>query len=154
LVNEKSLSQVARRIHLGPALRLGKGEERNGGRDKDSILSDAFEALVASVYVSNGIEAARKLIIETMREDIEAVSEVCSLHDYKSTLQEYTLKTFKAMPRYTLVEEEGPDHHKIFRSKVNVQNKVMGVGQGRSKKESEQFAAQHALKQLEERKAS
>lgn len=144
LVCEKSLHIFAMKIHLGDFLLLGKGEENTGGRQRPSILADAFEAVIAAIYLDGGMEAAAKHILRFMPEDItHAAQPVFS--DFKTVLQEVVQKNPEEKVEYVLIGEEGPDHDKRFVVEVCLNSQVIGKGSGRSKKEAEQLAAKEAL---------
>jgi ribonuclease III len=146
LVNTRTLARKARDLGLGAALKLGKGEEKNGGRNKDSILAAAFEALIAAVYLDRGFVAARRILARQFAGDIS--SRTAAVADGKTRLQEITQKLFKATPTYVLVKESGPDHAKHFVSQISVCDRVLGRGEGQSKKSAEQAAAMEALQAL------
>jgi ribonuclease-3 len=147
LVNARSLADQARTIDLGDCLTLGRGEEKTGGRDKNSILSDAYEALVGAVYRDGGFPAAFALLEKAFAEAIRA-----PLGDggaeAKTHLQELTQRVFQETPSYELLRAHGPDHAKEFEVTVLVEGKVLGHGQGSSKKGAEQAAARQALTEL------
>lgn len=145
LVNEKTLCQVAEEIHLEDFIKLGKGEDKNFGRKKPSILADTFEALVAAIYLSNGFEDTRSFLHSVLDSWFTKVSQNTLIDDFKSTLQELSLKEFKSTPRYILIHQHGPDHFKTFETQVIVNDKIMGKGKGKTKKDSEQMAAKVAL---------
>lgn len=142
IVHEAGLAALARRIHLGSALRLGRGEERSGGRERDSILSDAFEALVAAVYLDGGYERAAEVLRPLL--DLEAGLRLAAT-DPKTELQQRYQAGRKLTPRYRLVGAEGPEHDKRFVVEVLVDEAVVGTGEGRSKKQAEQRAAANVL---------
>ena len=148
LVCEQSLYEVARKLELGKYLKLGRGEEAGGGRERTSILADATEAVFAAVYLDGGIGAASQLIHRVLldAEKEEAVEE--RRKDYKTALQELIQRTPGRTITYQLVEETGPDHCRVFVMEVSVDGQVSGRGEGRSKKEAEQAAARAALKLL------
>ena len=148
LVCEQSLYEVARKLELGKYLKLGRGEEAGGGRERTSILADATEAVFAAVYLDGGIGAASQLIHRVLldAEKEEAVEE--RRKDYKTALQELIQRTPGRTITYQLVEETGPDHCRVFVMEVSVDGQVSGRGEGRSKKEAEQAAAKTALKLL------
>ncbi|MCB1198194.1 MAG: ribonuclease III [Deltaproteobacteria bacterium] len=150
LVNEKVLSKLALEISMNEHVRLGKGEDKNAGRKKKSILADAFEALIAAVFLSNGFDATKTFVLSLMEPWINSVQNYSLVLDYKSQLQEYTLKLFKVIPRYNLIKQVGPDHFKTFETQVVINEKVYGMGKGKSKKDSEQKAAKQALEALKE----
>lgn len=148
LVNTRSLARKARDLGLGAVLRLGKGEEKNGGRNKDSILAAGYEALLGAVYLDRGFLAARRVLARQFATDIKTLS-LAGLGDWKTRLQEMTQKLFRATPTYTLVQESGPDHEKNFVSQISVGGRTLGRGEGRSKKSAEQAAANEALQALQ-----
>ena len=144
LVCEKSLFVFAQQIHLGEFLLLGKGEENTGGRERPSIVSDAFEAVIAAIYLDGGIEPAAKHILRFMPEDIKRTKKPV-LNDFKTLLQEVVQKNPEEKVEYVLIGEEGPDHNKRFVVEVCLNSQVIGKGKGKSKKEAEQLAAKEAL---------
>lgn len=144
LVCEKSLYEFAKKIDLGNYLILSKGERNNGGADRPSILSDAFEALIAAIYIDGGIEPASKHILNFVIPAIKN-SKKKKINDYKTTLQEIIQKNPGERLEYVLVKESGPDHNKHFVVEVHLNSNVIGKGGGRSKKEAEQQAAREAL---------
>jgi ribonuclease III len=146
LVNSTVLAEKAAALNLGPLLRLGKGEERSGGRNKESILAGAFEALLGAVYRDGGYEPARLLVERYFARDIEEKN--LGAQDYKTRLQEISQMLFHAPPSYRLVSESGPDHEKRFVTQITVGGKIFGKGEGRSKKQSQQEAARQALREL------
>ncbi len=147
LVNARVLAQKARALGLGDALRLGKGEEKSGGRDKESILAAGYEALIGAVYLDRGFVAARRVVARQFAADIASRAHT-AVEDCKTRLQEVTQKQFKATPTYTLVMETGPDHAKLFVSQISVGGRPLGRGEGKSKKSAEQAAAMEALRTL------
>ncbi len=144
LVCEKSLFVFAQQIELGEFLHLGKGEENTGGRERPSILADAFEAVIAAIYLDGGMEAAAKHILRFMPEKIKRTKKPV-LSDYKTLLQEVVQKNPEEKVEYVLIGEEGPDHNKRFVVEVCLNSQVIGKGKGKSKKEAEQLAAKEAL---------
>lgn len=149
LVCEQSLHRVALELHLGDYLRLGKGEEHNGGRGRASILSDAVEAIIAAMYLDAGMETAAEFIHRCLLDDVRAI-ETPSFTDYKTSLQELVQRHSGQVLSYELVGEEGPDHAKTFRVQVCLNGEPLGRGTGRTKKEAEQTAAANALEALRE----
>ncbi len=143
LVCEKSLHEFAKQIDLGNFILLGKGEENTGGRERPSILADAFEAVIASVFLDGGLEAARKHIMHFIPENVENIRS--SFSDYKTVLQEIIQKNPEEKVEYRLAGQSGPDHNKAFTIQVCLNSNVIGTGRGRSKKEAEQMAAKEAL---------
>lgn len=151
VVCESSLAFAARKIKLGDYLLLGKGEEITGGRKRDSILADAFEALTGAIYLDGGIEASKKFLIDMFEEEvIYAISKGNLFIDYKTYLQEILQKTNNSKIEYIVEKEVGPDHNKKFYMNVVVENKIIGKGIGRNKKEAEQMAAKQALYKMGE----
>ena len=144
IVCEKGLFAMARKIGLGSQLRLGKGEELMGGRERPSVVSDAFEALIAAIYLDGGIENARKFILPFV-EDFLANTGETSFKDYKTILQEIVQQNPEERVTYVLVGQSGPDHDKRFEVEVRLNSNVIGRGVGRSKKGAEQLAAKEAL---------
>ncbi len=144
LVCEKSLFDFAKQIKLGSYLRLSNGERRNGGANRPSIVSDAFEALIAAIYLDGGLEPARKHILRFVIPEIENHKNN-SFKDYKTALQEIIQKNPGERLEYQLVGSSGPDHNKHFKVDVLLNSNVIGRGGGRSKKEAEQQAAREAL---------
>ena len=149
LVCEQSLHRVALELHLGDYLRLGKGEEHNGGRKRASILSDAVEAVIAAMYLDAGMETAAGFIHRCLLDDVRAI-ETPTFTDYKTSLQELVQRHSGQVLSYELVGEEGPDHAKTFRVQVCLNGDPIGRGIGRTKKEAEQTAAANALEALRE----
>lgn len=147
LVCEQSLHRVALELHLGDYLRLGKGEEHNGGRERASILSDAVEAVIAAMYLDAGMETAAGFIHRCLLDDVRTI-ETPSFTDYKTALQELVQRQSGQVLSYELVGEEGPDHAKTFRMQVRLNGEPVGLGTGRTKKEAEQTAAASALEAL------
>lgn len=144
LVCEKSLHVFAKEIDLGEYLLLGKGEENTGGRERPSILADAFEAVIAAIYLDGGMEAAAKHILRFIPKDVEYCRKPV-FSDFKTVLQEVVQKNPEEKVEYVLIGEEGPDHNKRFVVEVCLNSQVIGKGKGRSKKEAEQLAAKEAL---------
>ena len=149
LVCEKSLCALSRELCIGEYLKLGKGEDKNGGRERDSILADAFESVLAAIYLDGGMSAAKKHILNTVLRDLDHHSDD-SFKDYKTTLQEIIQRNPEESVSYTLVDETGPDHDKQFTVAVHLNSNVIGTGIGKSKKQAEQMAAKQALKLMGE----
>jgi ribonuclease-3 len=148
LVNSSVLAEKASALNIGPRLRLGKGEERSGGRTKPSILAGAFEALLGAVYQDGGYEAARRLVERYFAADVK--EKKLGQQDYKTRLQEISQMLFHAPPSYRIVSESGPDHDKHFVTEITVGGKSLGRGEGKTKKQSEQEAAKQALRELQQ----
>jgi len=147
LVNTSVLAEKAAQVNLGPWLRLGKGEEGSGGRTKPSILAGAFEAVLGAVYQDGGFEAARRLVERYFTRDVK--EKKLGQQDYKTRLQEISQMLFHAPPTYRIVSESGPDHDKHFVTEIAVGGKVLGKGEGKTKKQAEQQAAKKALGELQ-----
>ena len=145
LVCEKALDVFAQQLGLGEYLRLGKGEEMTGGRKRPSILADAFEAVIAALYLDGGYQAAQKFVLSFIPENLD-VKSANQLADYKTTLQEIIQQNREEKIEYVLADEKGPDHAKVFTAEVLLNSNVIGVGEGSSKKQAEQNAAKEALK--------
>ena len=151
LVCEESLHEVAQSLNLGSYLKLGRGEESGGGRQRPSILADATESVFAAVYLDGGLEQARTIIHRVLldKEREEVVEE--RRRDYKTALQELVQRTPGHTITYHLVWETGPDHCRVFVMEVRVDGEAVGRGEGRSKKNAEQAAACNALEQMEKK---
>ena len=145
VVNETCLAELARQIDLGKYLLLGKGEAASGGREKNSLLANAYEALAGAVYFDSNLETALDIYLPVLSREIAKYAETARFRDYKSELQEYTQTHFNCIPNYKIVNEKGPAHAKEFEVVVVVQETVRGQGKGKSKKEAEQSAAKSAL---------
>jgi ribonuclease III len=146
-VNTASLADVARGVGLGDHVLLGRGEEQSGGRDKDSILADTMEAVFGAVYLDQGPEVATTLIRRLFSTLLDDLATRRASLDYKTSLQELTAARLASLPIYEIAEE-GPDHEKRFTAVVLVEDRAVGTGEGRSKKEAEQAAAQQAYDAL------
>jgi ribonuclease-3 len=147
VVQMRALAAVARDLRLGTYVRLGRGEEGTGGRDKPSILADTLEAVIGAVYTDQGLAAAGDLVHRLFDPVIANSAQLGAGLDWKTSLQELTAANFLGVPDYR-VEESGPDHEKSFRATVRVAGQVYGSGEGRSKKEAEQQAAQEAYRAI------
>lgn len=148
IVCEPTLSLCANDIHLGDYLLLGKGEELTGGRERSSILSDAFEAVIGAIYLDGGFTNAKEFIIHYILSDIDNKK---LFFDSKTILQEIIQGNFKEPLKYILISEEGPDHNKKFTVKAEVNEEELAIGIGRTKKEAEQEAAYKAILKLKDR---
>lgn len=149
IVCEASLMKCSNSIGLGNYLLLGRGEENTGGRSRTSILSDAFEALIGSIYIDGGITEARNFIYSAMQDIIGGSFTGEAFVDYKTMLQEIIQKNGEQKLQYEILQEQGPDHNKLFIVQVCLSNKTLGKGEGKSKKEAEQNAAKVALASLQ-----
>ena len=134
----------AKQIRLGDFILLGKGEENTGGRERPSILADAFEAVIAAIYLDGGIDAATTYVLGFVPEDIDS-RKSSAFNDYKTVLQEIIQKNPEEKVEYHLAGQSGPDHNKAFKVQVCLNSNVIGTGVGKSKKEAEQMAAKEAL---------
>ena len=146
VVNESCLAKLAKDINLGNYLFLGKGENLSKGREKPSILSNAYEALVGAIFCDSDFQGVSKVFLPSLVKEIYKHKDAGSFEDFKSDLQEYTQNRFGCIPSYKVIGEKGPNHDKQYTIKVIVRNKELGEGTGRSKKEAEQIAAKEALK--------
>lgn len=146
LVSQPTLAEIARTLGLNDYLKVGKGEERTGAKERDSLLSDVYEAVLGAMYLEAGMEQVRMFILKHLPEWDKSQ---LPLIDAKSTLQEHLQQTSHTTPTYILAEEYGPDHDKSFVVEVIFQNEVLGRGVGKSKKEAAQNAAREALSKLD-----
>jgi ribonuclease III len=142
-VNARALAQVARAIGLGTHIKLGRGEEATGGRNKSSILSDTVEALIGAVYLSGGFETSSDVVHLLFDPLMDNAARLGAGLDWKTSLQELSAEHSLGVPEY-VIDEEGPDHEKTFTAQVRVGEALYGHGTGRSKKEAEQQAAETA----------
>ncbi len=147
VVNARALADVGRELDLGSHVRLGRGEETTGGRDKSSILADTVEAVIGAVYIGSGLAAADAFVHRVFDPLIEAAAQLGAGLDWKTSLQELTANSGLGVPDY-LIEDAGPDHEKTFTAVVRVAGQERGIGSGRSKKEAEQHAAAAAWSAL------
>ena len=146
IVSEPSLAEGARAMKLADYMILAECEYKTGGLEKNSILSDAFEAVIAVIYLTVGIEECREFIFKYLDNTIKNCQQISYVKDLKGLLQEYTQEKFKMIPEYILVKEEGPDHDKNFFYDVKINNEIIGNGSGKNKKSAQQNAAANALK--------
>jgi ribonuclease-3 len=144
-VCEKALYGFAKSINLGDSLLLSRGEQNTGGRNRPSILADAFEALIAAIYLDGGMEPAKAFILKYVVPTLDNHRKA-AFKDYKTLLQEVIQQNPEDRLTYLLVEESGPDHDKVFKYEVHINSNPVGTGTGRSKKEAEQAAAKEALR--------
>ena len=142
IVNGRTLAIKATEIELGARLRLGKGEEKSGGRDKTSILAASFEAVIGAIFTDGGLAPAQRVVERLFASDIGGPA---AERDYKTELQEIAYRQFRSQPVYELVATQGPDHAKRFTTRIRIGGRDLGVGEGGSKKQSEQAAARAAL---------
>lgn len=148
VVCEQSLADMARRLKINEFIRIGKGEEMTGGRNKDSLIADACEAVIAAIYLDRGYEKARDFVLKYLVNKIDLYVSGHNFNDYKSKLQEYVQRTLLVAIKYVVSKDWGPDHDKTFEIELYLDNKCYGRGIGKSKKEAEQAAAKEALKSL------
>lgn len=149
LVSEPILSKIAMNLELGEYLKLGKGEELTGGRERVSILGDAFEAVMGAIYLDSSYETVRDVTLHCLKDYIEGIDSNEDIVDYKTKLQEIIQKKYKITPKYEVVSENGPDHSKIFEIIVKIENNS-GIGNGKTKKIAEQKAAKELLRKIGE----
>ncbi len=149
LASRVVLAAVAQELQFGPVLRLSVNEEESGGRERDSILSDAFEGVLGAVYLDGGLEPASKLVATVLLARKEEFLADESHRNHKSILQELVQSMYKVPPRYRIGATHGPDHSKDFEVEVLVQGRILGSGSGRSKKDAEQDAARDALESFD-----
>jgi ribonuclease-3 len=150
LVNKSALAHCAREISLGKYVKLGHGEELSNGRERESVLANALEAVIGAVFLDGGIIAARDFVLRLITPRLEELVRQEVRRDSKSLLQSITQERFKTLPKYRVVSETGPDHKRSFEVELKINEKVYGKGTGRSKKAAEQKAAKEALRKLEE----
>ena len=148
IVSEPALAEVARKIGIGTHLLLGKGEEQTGGREKNSLLANSLEALIAAIYLDTGIGNAKSFIVLFFSDLLNTACALRITHDYKTELQELCQNRLRHLPEYRIVSETGPDHRKIFEVETSIKDIAYGRGTGKSKKEAEQCAAKEALKNI------
>jgi ribonuclease-3 len=145
LVNARTLAAKAKRLRLGQFIRMGKGEEKTGGREKPSVLAAAFEVIAGAIYIDGGIELAWQFLERQLAPDLRSMP---TLEDHKTTLQEFCQRVFRATPTYRLSGRTGPAHNLEFETEIFLGERCLGRGKGKSKKEAEQDAAREAMRQL------
>ena len=150
LVSETTLAHVGREIGLHEHIHLSSEEDKSGGRERASIVSDAFESVIGAVYLDNGLDAARDLILRLIYSRKSSILSDVSQRNFKGVLLELIQSRGEGMPRYDVISEVGPDHHKVFHVVVKVNGDTIGEGRGLSKKEAEQKAAGQALEDLQD----
>jgi ribonuclease III len=148
LISEGALSKIAHHLELGKYLYLGKGEEMDGGRKKPSLLADAYEAVVGAIFLDSSFEETSR-VVEHHHENALGTFEDISITDYKSLLLEYCQSQFKVLPRIAFIDEKGPDHDKEFEASVTLNDRVIGLGRGKNKKQAAQLACKEALRLLD-----
>ena len=147
LVEATSCVSYIRKLNVDSYILLGKGERMSGGRGRDTILADLFEAIIAAIYLDGGLEAAKKFILKNLSNEIAAILKTPE-RNWKALLQDYCQKKFQIPPHYNVVSEEGPDHSKVFKVTVIVDDIELGTGNGASKKIAQQAAAADALSRI------
>lgn len=145
VVCEKGLDRIAKRLNLGEGLRLGRGEEKCGGREKASLLSDSLEALIGAVFLDGGFASACEVVQTLFAQDLDDSANIRYGTDYKTALQEILQARFGSLPDYQLIKIDGPDHGRVFTIQVCFEDRELGCGEGSSKKQAEQNAASEAL---------
>lgn len=153
LVNEVALSRVAMEIGLNRFILLSDDEEKSGGRDRPSIVSDAFEAVMGALYLDGGLEAVRRMILNLLYSRRQGIINDKAQQNFKGDLLELVQSDGNGLPQYNVIEESGPDHDKVFRVVVSVDKRPVGEGTGPSKKDAEQKAARMALQHLNQSSA-
>lgn len=148
VVCEAMLSEKSRALNIGDNMRFGHGEEMSGGRQRVSILADAFEAVIGAIYLDGGIEAATAFILEQLEDDIYKMKKVFKTLDSKTNLQELIQKNSSNPISYKIINETGPAHKRVFTAQVIHNNQILGEGKGNSKKEAEQMAAYNAIESI------
>lgn len=148
IVSEDIISEKAREIGLGKYIRLGKGEEHMGGRQRASILADTMEALIGAIYLDKGLDIVKSFVIKLLADEIDKISKEEYERDYKTSLQELTQKRFRTIPVYETLGQYGPDHNKTFEVVVKIKGIVVGRGIGGNKRRAEQAAAKEALEKI------
>jgi len=148
LVREETLAGLAAELKLGDYLYLGKGEEIGGGRQRQTNLADAFEALIGAVFFDQGLNAAKDFVLHKLRKKLQELSANGAGRNYKTLLQEFTQAKYKQLPIYRVVEISGPDHDKDFVVEVALEDRVLGTGSGKSKRAAEMEAARFAWEKL------
>lgn len=147
LVEASSCVAYVQKLDIEKYISLGKGEKINSGRGRDSILADLFEALIGAIFLDSGIESAKNFIFTHFKEEIEAILKT-PISNWKALLQDYCQKKYQKPPSYQVLNEEGPDHNKIFKISVLIDTEEIGKGVGQSKKEAQQAAAKDALERF------
>ncbi len=148
LVKESVLFEIATRLSLGKYLRLGRGEESTGGRQKKSILSDAVEALLGAIFLDSDYGTAKSVILRLFRDKISSIISQKEGYDFKSELQEKSQSLFGVLPEYRIVKQEGEEHRKVFTAEVYINGRLYGSGTGKSKKDAQMSAAKEALQKV------
>lgn len=151
-VSEPVLANISKQLEIGKFLLLSRGEELTGGRERSSILGDAFEAVLGAIYLDSDFEMAKEFALKHLKTSIDNIENIEEILDYKTILQEYSQKEYKIIPEYNVIDEVGPDHQKTFEIEVkilvNENKKIVGIGRGKNKKSAEQGAAKELCKKL------
>jgi ribonuclease-3 len=150
VVSETTLAGIAKKIHLGEHLLMGRGEENSGGRERPSILADALEAVIGAVYLDAGLKACRQFITRLFRDEIEESEGLGQSRDPKTALQEYVQRKYRERPVYEVVDERGPDHDKEFTVKLLIRGREIVTADGPSKRKAEMNAARASLRIIED----
>ena len=145
IVCEPSLAILSKNIGLGHFLILGRGEDKGGGRERDSILADTYEAVIGAIYTDGGMDAAKQFLTDKLLPNIDRLTANTQVADYKTKLQEIVQKESKIPLKYTTIDQKGPDHNKTFTVELSHNGKTIGKGTGKSKKDAEQAAAKMAF---------
>ncbi|WP_067141061.1 ribonuclease III [Oceanivirga salmonicida] len=148
IISEAVFSKISQDIELGTYLYLSKGENLSGGRKRNSILGDAFEALIGAIFLDSDYYVTREVALRFLEDKINHLDEIEGVGDYKTQLQEYVQSVHKVTPKYNLLETSGPDHNKIFRVNVSINEEVIAEGVAKSKKRAEKEAAKKAMEKL------
>jgi ribonuclease III len=148
IVNEKGLSEIAGKISLGEHLQFSAAEEKNGGRDKPSIVSNAVEAILGAIYLESGLDEAKRVALSLIEDTFPQIDYDTLFNDHKTTLQEITQARFGVIPEYVLISSSGPDHKKEFHIGVEIEGVRHGDAIGKNKKEAEQICAKNAIEKL------
>jgi ribonuclease-3 len=148
VVSKKILARAAQRLGLGSHVLLGRGEDLTGGRQRRSLLANVFEGIVGAIYLDQGLAVAREFVLRNLKDEVEPAALGRSIRDHKSELQEIAQRRLGQVPRYRVTDVAGPDHDRVFEVEVHVDNHVVGLGAGRSKKSAEQKAAEAAIRKL------
>lgn len=152
LVKTDSLAQTAKELEIGKYIHLSKGEEDSGGREKEYLLANAFEAVLGAMYLDRGYDVCRDFLIRVLIPKIDTIVKYRLDIDDKTKIQEFAQERYKTTPTYEVIKEQGPDHNKIFTVIVKLDNKVIGRGQGASKQKAEENAAKEGIKYIEKDK--
>ncbi|MGP1561813.1 MAG: ribonuclease III [Helicobacteraceae bacterium] len=148
LVNEDVLSRFARKISMPEFVKLSKAESKNNGKNKNSILANALEAIIGAIYLDAGLDAARAVILHLLQDEFPVLDPKELFKDYKTLLQEATQKIYKHLPTYKIVKETGPDHDKLYEAQVFINGESLAMAVGKTKKQAEQMAAKLAIETL------